>query len=246
MNNTVKEKNISNLISLWETVGNSFQKQFSQNTINYCQVSGSEWPNRVWFTAGVTEETLETAAEIIWSSSIPLTLSHWSDFENELHPIFEQFRFGKKSEQIGMSLKLHGKYTHSDRITLQRVTEESQATSWSALYPRSFGYQISPEILNKTNHLISYYLVRFNDQIIGTVIAHKTENVLGVHGLGIIPEFRKQGLAEEVMAHLINNAIDDHVEFVTLQSSAMGKGIYQKMGFSEDFLMTNYGLLTTP
>ncbi|WP_192348358.1 GNAT family N-acetyltransferase [Algoriphagus sp. Y33] len=242
--NTVKEKNINNLISLWETIGNSFQKQFSQNTISHCQVTGSEWPNRVWFTSEVTEETLETAIEIVWSSSIPLTLSHWSDFENELHPIFEQFRFGTKSEQIGMSLKLQDKHNHSNRVTLEKVMEESQVTDWSALYPRSFGYKISAEILNKTSHLIPYYLVRFNDQIIGTVIAYKTENVLGVHGLGIIPEFRKQGLAEEVMAHLINNAIDDHVEFVTLQSSAMGKNIYQKMGFSEDFLMTNYRLIT--
>ena len=150
--NNIQQKNINNLISLWEIVGNSFQKLFPQNTFSHCQIPNSEWPNRVWFTEEVTEETLKTVIEITQSSSIPLTVSHWSDFENKLPPLFEQFRFVKKSKQIGMSLELQKKFDLLNRVILERVTKEKQATIWAELYPQSFGYKISAEILVKTKH----------------------------------------------------------------------------------------------
>jgi ribosomal protein S18 acetylase RimI-like enzyme len=237
----IKQKNINNLISLWKTIGNSFQTQFSQDNINHCYVSNSGWPNRIWFEKELTPEMLNTTTKIPRNAPIPLTVSQWNHYENELHPIFEQIGFVKKSEQIGMSITLQQKINFPNRILLEKVTNEKQATIWAEMYPQSFGYEISEEILIKTSHLIPYYLIHFDEQIIGTVITHKTENVIGMHGLGIIPKFRKQGLAEEVMNYLLNQAIDENIEFATLQSSVMGKSIYLKMGFSQDFLMTNYG-----
>lgn len=240
-----KQKNINNLISLWKTVGNAYQTQFLQKKIDYCYVSNSEWPNRIWFEKEVTSEILTTVNEIARNTTVPLTVSNWSSFEDEHSTIYGDFGFIKKSEQIGMSMSLHQKINNPNRIRLEKVTEEKQAIIWAQLYPQSFGYKISTEILTKTLNLIPYYLIHFDNEIIGTVITHKTENTIGIHGLGIIPKFRKQGLAEEVMIHLLNQAIEENIEIATLQSSAMGKNIYLKLGFSEDFLMTNYAHINT-
>ncbi len=74
-NEPCQTKNINNLISLWKIVGNSFQKQFSQNNISHCYISDSEWPNRIWFDGKVTLEMLKTATEIARNAPIPLTVS---------------------------------------------------------------------------------------------------------------------------------------------------------------------------
>jgi hypothetical protein len=239
MSNT-KEKNIKNLISLWEIVGNSFQTVSSKNSIHHCYVPNSEWPNRIWFDQEVIPQMIKTAKEITQNSPINLTLSHWSDFANEHQAAFEQIGFVKKSEQIGMSMPLQEKLVVTNRIRLEKITNEKQAASWTKLYPQSFGYEISAEILTKTYDTISYYSIHFEEQPIGTVFTHTTGNTIGIHGLGIIPMYRKQGLAEEAMLHLLNQAIDQGIAFATLQSSRMGKNVYLKIGFSEDFLITNY------
>jgi len=238
----ITQKNIDNLTALWKTVGNSFQQHYPGKAFSYNEIPNSEWPNRIWFNEDLKEETLATIVELMKSASVPLTLSYWSDFEHSLDPLFEQSGLSKKSEQIGMSLKLGQQFDQSNRLNLKRVTETNQANIWAELYPQSFGYKISAETINRTQAEIQYYLVYKDHQATGTVIVHETETLIGIHGLGIVPEFRKQGLAEEVMAYLLNNAIASNKKTATLQSSAMGKNIYKKMGFTEDFLMTNYQL----
>lgn len=238
----LKQKNIENLTSLWKLVGDSFGQHIQHKAFSYCQIAGSEWPNRIWLNEEVNEEIVKTITRIIKSTPTPLFVSYWSDFENNLHPVFEQLGFSKKSEQFGMSLNLDQAFEQLNRLNLERVTGLEQASRWAALYPLSFGYSISSEIVDKTQRDVQYYLIYSNKEVIGTVIVHETEDLIGIHGLGIIPAFRKQGFAEEVMTIVLNKAIAGNKKFATLQSSPMGKNIYKKMGFTEDFLMTNYQL----
>ncbi len=239
-----QQKNIDNLVSIWQLVAESFnQSSHTDNAVNHCEIKSSDWPNRIWFSTRITGKMVKAAAEIVQHASIPLTVSHWSPFEDSAKPLFEQAGFTEKSSQIGMFLTNPQKVNHSNRITLEKITTEAQANRWEEVYPAGFGYKIAAEILNRTNRLISYYLVYHNENVIGTVFTHRTGNTLGIHGLGISPAYRNQGFAEEVMARLINRAVDEGIDLIVLQSSAMGRNIYLKMGFSEDFLMTNYRLV---
>lgn len=240
--NNLKQKNIDNLISLWKTVGSSYQRYTTNKSFSYCQIPNSEWPNRIWFNKEVDEDTLEKVAGIIKSSPIPLSVSSWSNFDNKLHSVFGQFGFSEKSQQIGMSLKLTHKFEQPNRLELKRVTEPNHAKIWAELYPQSFGYGITEEIVNRTKDKIQFYLIYKEQQAIGTAITHDTGGVIGIHGMGIVPLFRKQGFAREAMTYLLNKAITENKKLATLQSSAMGKSIYKNMGFTEDFLMTTYEL----
>lgn len=252
---TNQKHNINNLISLWKTVAQAFQNYIEQKSFSYCSIPDSEWPNRIWLNEtikqvldtdeNIKEKVFQTIVEVIKDSKIPLSLSYWSDFENTQHAIIEKMGLVKKSEQIGMSLVFDQKFESIKRISLKRIDNENEAMLWSDIYPQSFGYKISSEILMRTKQPISYYLVYLGQKPIGTAITYETGSVIGIHGLGIIPEFRKQGFAEEVMVLLINGAIDKKIKSATLQSSKLGKNIYLKMGFKEDFLMTNYVLVTT-
>ncbi|TWF31835.1 acetyltransferase (GNAT) family protein [Chitinophaga polysaccharea] len=238
----VTEKNIHNLTSLWTLAGNAAGQYFQQNDFSYCLVPGSEWPNRIWLNNHADAATIRTVADVIKNTPVPLTVSYWNHTQQDLHPVFEQLGFSVKSEQTGMSLKLDKAFEQLNRLNLVRITTPEQAAAWEALYPLSFGYRITADILNKTSEDVQYYLVYHQQEAMGTAIVHETGNLMGIHGVGIVPAYRKQGFAEEVMAILLNSALAQQKEMATLQSSAMGKNIYLKLGFAADFKMTNYQL----
>ena len=237
-------ENTNNLKSLWKAMGRVSGKYVESDAFSYCVVPDSDWPNRVWLTEEVSDLSIKAVSKIMRDSNIPMTLSHWSDFKNNSSDLYECYGFTKKSEQIGMSLILKQKFSHPNRIRLERVINKEQVSIWESLYPQSFGYKIPLDRLLKNRENFLFFIIYSDIRAIGTVSTLSTENNIGIHGLGIIPDYRKRGFAEEVMAYLLNKAIEDGKKLALLQSSEMGVNIYLKLGFSKDFLMENYILNT--
>ncbi len=65
---------------------------------------------------------------------------------------------------------------------------------------------------------------------------------MGVHSVGIPPEMRRKGYAKQIMKLLINSAVDNACDYMTLQASDMGKNLYLNLGFKEQFTIKNYKL----
>jgi hypothetical protein len=232
--------NIKNLIALWEKASSPFDGVFTEKKINYVHIPNSDWPNRVWLKQQLDEPALKEILEIMTSSPITLSFSYWDDIESIRCKLIEQYGFEQKSAQIGMSMRLGQKFKEEQRLTFEQVNEPGQAKTWTDLYPQSFKYHISPEILIKTCNQITYYTIYLDKTPIGTVLTMQTENAIGIHGLGIIPQMRKRGFAEETMAYLLNKAIDNQSAYAYLQASELGENIYLNMGFTIDFTMRNY------
>jgi len=175
---------------------------------------------------------------------LPRSFSYCSDFDDPNFRYFESDGLVLKSEQVGMSLVVSKKeYPSNRRIKLHKITSPAQPLLWEKLYPQSFGYVISAETVKYTMDHINYFLIYHNENPIGTVLTFTTNSVVGIHGMGIIPSFRKQGFAKEVMLELLNNAAKENILLATLQASSMGKSVYKDIGFSEDFLVRNYRIL---
>lgn len=141
-----------------------------------------------------------------------------------------------------MALKLGDKFTLQNHLTFKRVLNEEDAKIWSDIYPLSFNYVISKETLIHNYENVKYFLVHFEEKPIGTLALFQTGKTMGIHGVGVIPEMRKKGLAEEIMKFGINQAIDENCEYAQLQASDLGKGIYTRLGFEDLFVITNYQL----
>ncbi|WP_047789590.1 GNAT family N-acetyltransferase [Tenacibaculum mesophilum] len=150
-----------------------------------------------------------------------------------------------KSTQYGMSLELNEKFETQRQIDFKRVKNKEEAGIWSNTFFKAFNYEISTATILKTKETIPYYLVYFEQELVGTIILYTINTVAGLHSLGILPEKRKQGFATEIMRHTLNKAIDNNLSLATLQASEMAKEMYLKLGFSLDFLMENYILNTT-
>jgi len=235
----INKLNIANLTSLWSKVGQMVGHYTNENGYELSFVKNSEWPNKIWINQPLTQELLTALSQQMASCEQTLVFPHWDIYANDGTAIALE-GFTQKSFQTGMSLQLNKSFTSSNSLTFKRVYNTSEAKLWAEVYPKCFGYVISEEILTHTMDEIEYNLFYCNDKLVGTAIYHPDESVAGIHGVGIVPEMRRRGFAEEIMYMLLNRAIASGIPYATLQASELGKGIYKRLGFSEDFIIKNY------
>lgn len=240
-NTSLIEVNINNLTALWKTAGISFQSYHKKEAFEYCKIENSGWPNKLWFHHDLTENDAEKAIEII-KSNLGLVLPYFDIFGTNSYEILEAKGLIKKTEQVAMALKLNQKFQQQNNLSFKRVLNNEDAKIWTDIYPDAFGYVISKEILVQNNENVQFYLFCFENQPIGTCMLFQTGNNIGIHGVGVIPQMRRKGFAEEIMKFALNLAIDSNLEYALLQASVMGKDIYTKLGFEDLFVIRNYVL----
>ncbi|WP_289063743.1 GNAT family N-acetyltransferase [uncultured Zobellia sp.] len=234
--------NIKNLTSLWETAAAAFDSYHKTPVFEYCEVSSSEWPNRLWLHQPINQETVDLIKQKIGETATPITLPVWDIYDDNQSALLENNDFIFIFEQVGMSLKpSHFFDIHGD-VNIERVTDSTEAKLWSVLFKKSFGYEISLETVSKTLSEIEYYIAYSDGLAVGTAILHQTNSVMGIHAIGIPPEMRRRGYADQIMRLLINKIIKNGFEYITLQASNMGLNLYLKLGFEEQFLIKNYRL----
>lgn len=238
----MKKENIYNLTSLWKTAGQALNSYYENPQFNYSMVKNSDWPNRIWLNDELNNKILKSIREIILKKNVKLVVPYWFDNITNSNDLFESAGFQVKLNQTGMSIKLLNKYDYQKRLLIREVDNLEKAKVWEEIYPDSFNYRISKEILMATKEKIKYYLAFLDNKPIGTAIVYITNNIAGIHGVGVIPSARRMGYADEIMKSLLNNLIDRGLEYSTLQASNMGLGIYKKMGYQEDFSITSYVL----
>lgn len=240
-------QNIQNLFSLWEIVSNCAGEYYQSEKISVAKIPNSEYPNRIWlkqYPNILANEILQEIKSIAMESIEPLRFSFFTDdFSPMKDEKLQSFGFVKKSEQYGMSLVLTEKKLTTNRLQFKKVETKEQSEIWSDVFRKCFGYLISAESVYKSKSEIQFYLLHYQENTIGTLLLHQTEKTMGVHSLGILPDFRKLGFAEEIMHQIINHSIENQYEIMTLQSSPMGRNIYLRLGFEEVFLMSNYQLV---
>lgn len=238
-NSNLIHENIDNLTGLWKTVGTPFESYHKNKNLEYCQIENSGWPNKLWFRADISESDAENAIEIMQRNS-GLILPYFDIYQSNSNEILESKGLKVKTEQVAMALQLQQKFTYESNLDFKRVTNEDDAKIWAALYPDAFGYVISKEILIQNYNQVHFYLFSLDSQPIGTCMLFQTGNTIGIHGVGVIPEMRRKGFAEEIMKFALNLFIDLKAEYALLQASAMGKDIYTRLGFEDLFVIKNY------
>lgn len=239
--NRVKS-NIDNLTSLWRTVSEPDNGYINAEEFDSCVIKYSEWPNKLWFNHEIKQGMVKVARERLLSLPVRLTLPYWDIYKSNSYELLEQNGFKLKFEQLGMSLKLQHSFTESRVLKIREISNVEEAVLWSDLFSKSFGYFISPLLIRRSYGNTTFYLAYHENEAVGTGILHTTNNVTGIHSVGVIPEHRRKGFADKIMKLLINQSIILKSEYATLQASNMGKGLYSKLGFETHFGIRNYVL----
>lgn len=236
--------NINNLTSLWKTAATPYQGYYKETSFESAYIENAQWPNRIWTNLSPSKNQLKEVQQQMLGEDKYFTFSLFTLSSQENNMELDA-KIKLKSTQYGMSLELNEKFETQRQIDFKRVENTEEANIWSNAFFKAFNYEISTATILKTKETIPYYLVYFEQELVGTVILYTTNTIAGLHSLGIIPEKRKQGFATEIMRHTLNKAIDQNLSLATLQASEMAKEMYLKLGFSLDFLMENYILNTT-
>lgn len=229
--------NIHNLTNMWKIIGEAFDSYKKTEDFDLCYLKGNEWPNRIWFKSNVDQRTIQKIKKEIIPRYDGIKIPNWN---NKADNLFTENGFMLLSKQIGMDFKLSDEFPSNNRLELHRNTSLNDFQLWTKLFFEAFKYNINPKILEKTYTEIEYYIAYRGNIPVGTAILYGTESVAGLHAVGIVPEFRRKGYAEEIMRKLLNKAISENYKYTSLQASEMGLGLYIKLGFEKTFQISNY------
>jgi len=240
---SIIHENIENLTSLWQKVGEKAGAYHSEPAYDFCALNYSDWPNRLWFHDEVTGDSLRAAKNELRATPTKLVIPYFDVYQPPADDLFAAQGFEKLSEQVGMSLQITQPYEVTETVSLERVSTRAMALLWETVFRQAFGYKISHELLLPDYEDIRFLLAFHTGKPIGTVLLHNfPKTIMGIHSMGIIPEMRGKGFAEQMMRAILNQAVEQGFERATLQASSMGKGLYLKLDFEQQFVMSNYGL----
>ncbi|MFC6633678.1 GNAT family N-acetyltransferase [Microbulbifer taiwanensis] len=234
---TLDKANIDNLTALWRAMGAS-------------AISGAPgmhactgWPDRHWFDwecepAAVADEL---PARLPPRAMVPVWAA--GDRESALQRALERNSFDTCLEQLAMYLPLGG-WTGGpgNELHIETVTSPAQVESWTESCGLAFGYRIDVAAIERLagHPAARLLLARKGNVPLGTALLFKTGPVIGVHQVGVLPEQRGQGIAGALMRDILVACREWRGEFVTLQASAAGEGLYRKLGFSPQFRIASY------
>ncbi|WP_158233285.1 GNAT family N-acetyltransferase [Reichenbachiella sp. 5M10] len=235
-------QNILNLTSLWEEAGHFKESFVSSSGYSHVACDDLFWPNRLWFRDDLDQETLKRAKESVFAESPNLIVPYWDIYGSDSEQMLAQNGFVKLFEQTGMLLKLDEIYEEQVDVKIAQVSTREEAITWGKLFVAAFGYEIHPDLVMHTHSKIHYYVAYYRNQAIGTAITYQTGDVTGIHAMGIAPVGRRKGLANQLMKRLLCIATQNGSQYVTLQASEMGRGLYLSLGFEEQFKLKNYQL----
>lgn len=240
--NLLKE-NIENLTSMWRLVNEKMKAHHVESKFEFGVLNYSQWPNRLWFNGDINEHDLKKAKTVIQNSRTKLIIPCWNIDEGQSYEFLEKAGFEKKLEQIGMSLKLDSSYQSVSTMKLEKVDNEIKAKLWEKLFIQAFNYKIDQRVISANQHDLDFLIASNDGEPVGTVLLHTSgENIVGIHSMGIIPEKRRKGFADQIMVNILSQSVERGLKYATLQASELGKGLYLKLGFSEQFIIRTYGL----
>lgn len=231
--------NTNNLTKLWTLGGMTSGHFYANDDYVVSLVHSSEWPNRLWFNHVPDERVMDEIFER-WDMN-DITVPVWGNDLQRKEDVLKSYGFKQKNVLTGMSLSLGVPIQLTNRLIVNKVDSGIKAKEWSELFLSAFGYHIDFKTVINTMHKVDYYIGSFNGKPVGTGALYIDPlGVAGIHSMGIVPDQRRKGYAEELLLSLLNTAKLKGAEYAMLQASAMGEGLYLKTGFKTDFQLKNF------
>jgi GNAT superfamily N-acetyltransferase len=244
----LRRLNLSNLFSLWESVGKANRALEIHQGFKRIYHHGSSWPNRIWLIGNEGEEcvraTLEKAARYLTRKDEPVLLVLTEEQAAISCDWLKKQGLSLLFSQTGMVLDLESAPdpTGEGELEIVKVNTPDQSSLWSQVASESFGYRVSPEVVRNVFDLpeITLYLGHLPDGVVGTALLCTHHGVAGFHMAGTRPEHRRKGVTRRMMHHLMAEARARGLRYAILQASAMGEPLYTQLGFLEQFSLHNY------
>lgn len=102
---------------------------------------------------------------------------------------------------------------------------------------------ILPE--EEANRGVDIYIVELGEIVVGKVQVGVDDDIGGIYGLGVLPQYRRKGFGKEILLKAINKLREKQVKEIMLQVAVKNKhalNLYKSCGFVEQSTMDYYKL----
>lgn len=124
----------------------------------------------------------------------------------------------------------------ADGVEIREVTDDATYNQHVDVLVESFGH--GSEVLRAffPKALMSYpdftaYVGYIDGQPIATSASLVSDRVAGVYNVGTLPEHRGRGIGEAMTCHAVREGVARGAIIAALQSSEMGRPVYERIGF---------------
>ena len=149
-----------------------------------------------------------------------------------LGALLHEMGYALLATQTGMLLRLDPETAGAPQPGVVRVAR-AEIGAWSDAVCRAFH---KPDELPSFQAMAEcddcfFYACREGGAIVGTTLLYTRDGNAGIHEVGVLPEYRRSGIAEKLVRHALYQAGRSGARLATLQASAMGEPLYRKLGF---------------
>ncbi len=241
---TLDRANIDNLTDLWKHMGaDAFKLKTTQKL--YATNTGT---NRLWFDWDSAPEPqyIDALINKAIENEALCTIPTWGQKSNALAKTLRSKKFEIAFEQKAMVLSVKDIKTRLSSTTQIRPVKTAQEMkAWAEVASQvfgEFGESIPVSLVQRMQDNAHVHLVIawFNEEAAGTGLMVEDASIAGIHYIGILPSYRRQGLARQIMNHLMYLIQIRHCEYATLQASKTAEGLYRKLGFTRQFTIKNF------
>lgn len=250
----INQANIHNLKSLWEKYGSQIINEDGGIGLK----TNPHWPHRCWLSNSTPIKDFLWLKHLKKSTILPVwpkinnngdsqqISTYPATIEKELTDNNWQCVFNQTA--MYLSLAEHNVNTIKksvsplNKLTIKQVETTEELKMWVDIASQAFGYSIDYLVFKNLIHDKDIKIIHtyYNEQAIATALLYKTGEIIGMHQVGIKPDFQGRGLARSVMLLLIDMAIKWQGTYIVLQASPAGKPLYDNLGFNTQFLIKNY------
>lgn len=234
--------NIENLTQLWKRMGTTPHIMDNAGSLFY----SDNWPHRCWFESKLNRYEASTITKFIEQIKNHYILPVWLQPGIPMSDLEERLRnngFEMVLQQTAMVLEMKNyQQQAASEFNIIEVNSTSDIDIWTDIAARAFSYEINSDVIRTIVDMpeVQLLLAVINNHPVATALIFNTGNVVGVHQVGVLEQFRGQGIARKLMHHVINQCATLPARYVTLQASVTGAVLYKSLGFKPQFKIKSY------
>jgi ribosomal protein S18 acetylase RimI-like enzyme len=237
-----KKANINNLTTLWKKMG--AKAKITSTQVEY--YSAPSWPNRCWFDWDIDTDSIDDIEGVLATIKQDQIIPIWDKTGSKVgrleHTLINN-GFSVMLEQTAMVLNAKD-FSAQDFSTseIKLVNSAEDVETWVEVGSKAFGYQIDTQVINRlvSDEDIKLFIYYYENTPAGTALLCKTDKAIGVHQVGVSPEFQGKRIGSSLMKFLISVCKEWQGEFITLHASTAGKGLYERLRFKPQFMIRSY------
>jgi len=246
----IDKANIDNLVRLWGKYG---AKKICEWPIVH---ANTHWPHRCWFALNTLSPEnklpIESNSNTAWLINMPesgiFSVLPMEDVNRQkvIEKLFIKNNYQCCFQQTAMYMPLdevvENDTVSHDGFEMIVVNDINQINQWVDIGNEAFGYKIDPTVIEPliNDKDIRLFLGYLNAQPVASALLFKTDEVIGIHQVGVRHDCQNKGIGRSLIQSLIPVCTSWQAKHIVLQASEIGQSLYKRLGFKEQFIINYY------